>query len=78
MGWIVFLIKDLENQQDMVLGNIYRLHHDNSNVSNIHTFVTELDPMFSSVTNINTYIVITADFNINLLQINVVYKERFV
>ena len=70
-------IKDLENQKDLVLGNIYRPPHDNNTQINISTFVTELDPMLSSLTNTRDDILITGDFNINLLQINVVNKEHY-
>ena len=48
---LFILIKDLENQKDIVLGNIYRPPHDNSTQTNINTFVTELDPILSSLTN---------------------------
>ena len=70
-------IKDLENQKDIVLGNIYRPPHDNNNQININTFVTELDQMLSSLTNNRDDFLIAGDFNINLLQINVVNKEHY-
>ena len=70
-------IKDLGNQKDLVLGNIYRPPHDNNNQININTFVTELDPMLSSLTNNRDDFLIAGDFNINLLQINVVNKEHY-
>ena len=70
-------IKDLENQKDIVLGNIYRPPHDNNNPTNINTFVTELDPILSSLTNNRGDFLIAGDFNINLLQINVVNKGHF-
>ena len=37
---LFILIKDLENQKDIVLGNIYRPPHNNNNQTNINTFVT--------------------------------------
>ena len=43
---LFILIKDLENQKDIVLGNIYRSPHDNNNQTNINMVVTELDPIF--------------------------------
>ena len=70
-------IKDLGNQKDLVLGNIYRPPHNNNNQININTFVTELDPMLSSLTNNRDDFLIAGDFNINLLQINVVNKEHY-
>ena len=73
---LFILIKDLENQNDIVLGNIYRPPHDNNNQTNINTFVTELDPILSSLTNNKRNFLIAGDFDINLLQINVVNKEH--
>ena len=70
-------IKDLENQKDLVFGNIYRPPHDNNNQININTFVTVWDPMLSSLTNNKDDFLIAGDFHINLLQINVVNKEHY-
>ena len=75
-GLFIF-IKDLENQKDIVLGNIYRPPHDNNNQTNINTSVTELDPILSSLTNNKRDFLIAGDFDINLLQINIVNKEHF-
>ena len=74
---LFILIKDLENQKDNVLGNIYRPPHDNNNQTNIKTSVTEMDPILSSLINNKRDFLIAGDFNINLLQINVVNKEHF-
>ena len=71
-------IKDLENQKDLVLGNKNRPPHDNNNNQiNIETFVIELDPMLSTLTNNKEDFLIAGDFNINLLQINVMNEEHY-
>ena len=54
-----------------------RTPHDNNYQININTFVTELDPMLSSLTNNRDDFLIAGDLNINLLQINVVKKEHY-
>ena len=41
--------------------------HDNNNQTNLNTFVTELDPVLSSLTNNRGDFLIAGDFNINLL-----------
>ena len=54
----------------LTLGNIYRPpRFDNSNTT-LKTFLTELDPIISCITKDKADVLITGDFNINLLQIN--------
>ena len=58
-------IQDLGYTKDIIIGNIYRLPHDNNNKENISTFISELDPILSSINATRKDIIITGDFNIN-------------
>ena len=54
----------------IVIGNIYRPpKHDNNNTT-IENFLNELTPVIFKMAKINTNIIITGDFNIDLLQMN--------
>ena len=58
-------IQDLGYTKDIIIGNIYRLPYDNNNKENISTFISELDPILSSINATRKDIIITGDFNIN-------------
>ena len=70
-------IQDLGYTKDIIIGNIYRPLYDNNNKENISTFISELDPILSSINATRKDIIITGDFNINLLHINVCNKEHY-
>ena len=71
------LVKDIECNKEIVIGNIYRPPYGNNGKENIGTFISELDPVLSNLSNANRDMVITGDFNINLLHINLANKEHF-
>ena len=54
----------------LTLGNIYRPPRFNNNKTTLKKFLSELDPILSCITNDNTDVLITGDFNIDLHQIN--------
>ena len=54
----------------LTLGNIYRPPRFNNNNTTLKKFLSELDPISSGITKDNTDVLITGDFNIDLLQIN--------
>ena len=68
------LVKDIECNNEIVIGNIYRPPYGNNGKENIGTFISELDPVLSNLSNANRDMVITGDFNINLLHINLANK----
>ena len=53
----------------VILLNIYKPQKDNTNV-NIETFISELSIVLQELSRFNANIIITGDFNINLLEIN--------
>ena len=71
------LVKDIECDNEIVIGNIYRPPYGNNGKENISTFISELDPILANLSNTNRDMVITGDFNINLLHINLANKEHF-
>ena len=71
------LVKDIEYYNEIVIGNIYRPPYGNNGKENIGTFISELDPGHSNLSNANRDMVITGNFNINLLHINLANKEHF-
>ena len=74
------LIKDSHTEKETILGNIYRPPHDNNNKENVLTFVAELNPILSRLSEHgenNRYFVMAGDYNINLLHINRGIKEHF-
>ena len=71
------LVKGIEQEKEIVLGNIYRPPYDNNNESNINTFVTELNPIIGIISDDKRDLIIAGDFNINLLHINTCNKEHF-
>ena len=58
------------SNKQLVIGNIYRPPRDN--LDNYNTFIEQIDNMLSSFQQSNNEVVITGDFNIDLLKI----KER--
>ena len=71
------LIKDNHTEKATILGNIYRPQHENNNKENIQTFVSELNPVLSRLSENNRDFIMAGDYNINLLHINYVNKEHF-
>ena len=52
----------------LILGNIYRPPRDN--IENYSTFTDEIQEILAQWSNSNTNVILTGDFNINLLKIN--------
>ena len=46
---IFVAVKDMETEKEIVVGNIYRPPYDNNNEQNVTTFVTELEPIISTL-----------------------------
>lgn len=63
-------IKGLYLHKTIVIGNIYKPPKSNNNVHNIESFINELEPILAELNNRNAEILLTGDFNINLLKIN--------
>ena len=70
-------IQGMENTKDIIIGNIYRRPFDNNFKENINSFTSELDPISSSFDTNTNDLIVTGDFNINLLQVNVCNKEHY-
>ena len=66
----------MENTKDIIIGNIYRPPYDNNCKENINSFTSELDPILSSFDTSTNDLIVTGDFNINLLQVNMCNKEH--
>ena len=54
----------------MIIGNIYKSLKANNNSGNIKGFVSELEPILNDLGNANSEVLISGDYNINLLKIN--------
>ena len=54
----------------IIIGNIYRPPRSNNNNKTIKQFCEELTPVISNISKNSCHIIITGDFNIDLLQIN--------
>ena len=54
----------------IIVGNIYRPPRSNNNNKTIKQFCEELTPVISNISKNSCHIIITGDFNIDLLQIN--------
>ena len=67
----------MENTKDIIIGNIYRPPYDNNCKENINSFTTELDSILSSFDTSTNDLIVTGDFNINLLQVNMCNKEHY-
>ena len=63
--------------KDIIIGNIYHPPHDNNNKESISTFISELDSILSSTNATRRDIIISGNFNINLLHINICNKEHY-
>ena len=70
-------IQGMENTKDIIIGNIYRPPYDNNCKENINSFTSELDPILSSFDTSTNDLIVTVDFNINLLQVNMCNKEHY-
>ena len=67
-------------ESKLISGNIYRPPRHNNNNANIENFLTEITPVISNIAkNSCCNIVVSGDFNIDLLQINdrVKYQKYF-
>ena len=67
---ILLEISDGILPQPIILGNIYRPPRNNNDNSTIRNFTNDLSTVLNEFTKLNHNIVITGDFNINLLEIN--------
>ena len=70
-------IQGMENTKDIIIGNICRPPYDNNCKENINSFTSELDPILSSFDTSTNNLIVTGDFNINLLQVNMCNKEHY-
>ena len=70
-------IQGMENTKDNIIGNKYRPPYDNNYKENINSFTSELDPILSSFDTSTNDLIVTGDFNINLLQVNMSNKEHY-
>ena len=50
--------------------NLYRPPKDNNSIENIETFVNELSPILEALSNYKANVIVTGDFNIDLLELN--------
>ena len=70
-------VKDMETENEIVVGNIHRPSYDNNNEQNVTTFLTELEPIIATLNDKNQELPIAGNFNINLLHIITCNKEHF-
>ena len=61
---------------NIVIGNIYPPPYDNTK-GNIETFVSEHDPVLSMISSHSKDVIITGDYNINLLHIDLCNEEHY-
>ena len=61
-GQFIF-VEDIECNNEIVIGSIYRPPYGNNGKENIGTFISELDPVLSNLSNVNRDMVITGDIN---------------
>ena len=66
-------------ESKLIIGNIYRPPRQNNNNATIENFLTEITPVISNIAKNSCNIVVSDDFNIDLLQINdrVKYQKYF-
>ena len=66
-------------ESKLIIGNIYRPPRHNNDNATIENFLTEITPVISNIANNSCNIVVSGDFNIDLLQINdrVKYQKYF-
>ena len=55
------------NTKNIILGNIYKPPLNNNNNDNIQTFINEVEPVISQLNHANSNIILTGDYNIDLL-----------
>ena len=67
----------MENTKDIIISNIYRPPYDKNCKKNINSFTSELDPILSSFDTSTNDLIVTGDFDINLLQVNMCDKEHY-
>ena len=77
MGRIFVLVKDIDNDNEITVGNIYRPPYDNNNGTNANTFVSESNPIIGNISESNRELIVACDFNIILLHVNICNKEHF-
>ena len=67
------------HNKHIILINIYKPPKDNNNNINIDTFISEISAVLHTFSNSKANIIITEDFNIDLLKINnrLVFNEFF-
>ena len=65
----IFLNLDL-GSESLILGNIYRPPRLNNNNTSVSNFLREFKPIVEKVSKTNKNVVITGDFNIDLLKVN--------
>ena len=65
------LFLDLEfDSNTLIIGNIYRPPRNNNNNLSVENFIKELKPVVENISKANKNIVISGDFNIDLLKLN--------
>ena len=66
-------------ESKLIIGNIYRPPRHSNNNATIENFLTEITPVISNIAKNSCNIVVSGDFNIDLLQINdrVKYQKYF-
>ena len=69
-------IQDLGYTNDIIIGNIYHPPHDNNNKENISTFISELHSISSSINATRRDMIITGDYNINLIIAHKYLQQR--
>ena len=62
-------IKDTFNKNNICIANIYRPPRDNYKNENIQLFSDEFMPVLSNLSKLSDKIIVTGDFNIDLLKI---------
>ena len=67
----IFIDLDFDTTS-LILGNVYRPPRSNNNNQSIERFVTEFKPVLENISKANKNIVLSGDFNIDLLKL----KER--
>ena len=70
--WEGMFIKILNNvnNKSILLGNIYRPPKDNYTIETIQRFIDEFSSVLNDIVKQKSILIITGDFNINLLDIN--------
>jgi hypothetical protein len=53
-----------------MLGNIYKPPKSNNNLENVNQFLSELEPILADLVNCNNEIIVSGDFNLDLLKLH--------